>query len=61
VAFRTTGVLDPVAWEYRAPFLPAGAVIPIITPAGNYKEPLLFFSLFSAPPATYEITFEEIG
>jgi Glyoxalase-like domain len=53
VAFRTTGVLDPVAWEYPAPFLPAGAVIPIITPAGNHKEPLLFFSLFSAPPATY--------
>jgi hypothetical protein len=53
VAFRTTGALDPVAWEYPAPFLPTGAVIPIITPAGKYKEPLLFFSLFSAPPATY--------
>jgi hypothetical protein len=53
VAFRTTGALDPVAWEYPAPFLPTGAVIPIITPARKYKEPLLFFSLFSAPPATY--------
>ena len=53
VAFRTTGVLDPVAWEYPAPFLPDGAVNPIIIPAGNYQEPLLFFSLFSAPPVTY--------
>lgn len=53
VAFRTTGALEPVAWEYPAPFLPAGAVIPIISPAGQYEEPLLFFSLLSALPGTF--------
>ena len=56
VAFRRTGPAqddEPETWDYAAPFLPGGATIPIITPAGLAREPLLFIATVSAPPASY--------
>jgi hypothetical protein len=56
VAFRRTGPAqedEPETWDYAAPFLPGGATIPIMTPAGLAREPLLLISTVSAPPASY--------
>lgn len=39
-------------WAYRAPYLPPGASIPIVTPRGAYQEPLVFFIPGSQAPAT---------
>src|SRR4051794_1439467 len=37
-------------WPYQAPFLQAGASIPIITPRFQWHEPLTFISLGSQAP-----------
>lgn len=39
-------------WPYEAPFLPAGADIPIVTPRFLFEEPLLFLSPVSQAPVT---------
>jgi glyoxalase-like protein len=53
VAFRPENSKVPVeTWPYEAPFLPAGANIPIVTPRFRWREPLTFISLVSQEPAT---------
>jgi len=50
IAFRP-GINPPVeTWAYEAPFLPAGATIPIVTPPYRAHEPLVFLSLVSPLP-----------
>lgn len=38
-------------WPYEAPFLPAGAHIPIVTPRCVFGEPVVFLSMVSQAPA----------
>src|SRR2546427_4313827 len=53
IAFRPEGGEVPVeTWPYLAPFLPAGANLPIVTPRFRWQEPLTFISLTSQAPAT---------
>lgn len=51
IAFRPENREIPVeTWPYEAPFLPAGANIPIVTPRFRWQEPLTFISLVSQAP-----------
>jgi hypothetical protein len=51
VALRPDNSEMPVeTWPYEAPFLPAGANIPIVTPRFRWQEPLTFISLMSQAP-----------
>ena len=53
VAFRSDDSEIPIdTWPYNAPFLPAGATIPIVTPRFQWHEPLTFISLVSQAPVT---------
>ena len=53
VAFRPENSEVPIeTWPYRAPFLAAGAQIPIVTPRFQWHEPLTFISLVSQAPVT---------
>ena len=53
VAYRPgTAELPIETWPYQAPFLPAGADIPIVTPQFRSQEPLVFLSLVSQAPVT---------
>jgi hypothetical protein len=48
------GVIPVETWPYKAPFLDAGAAIPIVTPRFAPQEPLVFFSpLPSHAPVTW--------
>jgi hypothetical protein len=53
ISFRPDGSeLSIETWPYRAPFLQAGASIPIVTPRFRWDEPLTFFSHVSQAPVT---------
>jgi len=53
IAFRPEGNEVPVeTWPYLAPFLPAGANLPIVTPLFRWQEPLAFISPASQAPVT---------
>jgi hypothetical protein len=52
IAFRPGDGIPVETWPYEAPFLPAGATIPIVTPRYAAHEPLVFMSLVSQAPAT---------
>lgn len=55
ISFRPvegSGARQPLAtWPYAAPFLPAGASIPVVTPPDSASEPLVFLSLVSQAPS----------
>ena len=59
IAFRFVEGAEKAApvetWPYRAPFLPAGASIPIVTPAYASQEPLVFLSLVAQAPAEWPV------
>ncbi len=54
VAFRfvkdTKQDIPLETWSYHAPFLPDGAIIPIVTPFNSIQEPLVFLSLVTKAP-----------
>ncbi|MGH7563005.1 MAG: VOC family protein [Gemmatimonadota bacterium] len=52
IALRPDGDVEVDTWAYKAPFLPAGASIPIVTPRSECHEPLVFLILGSQAPAT---------
>ena len=58
VAFRLRDgerAWPPAMWRYAAPFLRKGESLPIVTPRGAARQPLVFFSVGSpGPPAGYE-------
>jgi len=54
IAFRPENSEVPVeTWPYPAPFLPAGANLPIVTPRFRWDEPLTFISPTSQAPVTW--------
>jgi hypothetical protein len=53
VAFRPRDFGAPVpTWPYKAPFLPVGSTIPIVTPQFSLYEPLVFLSTVSQAPSS---------
>jgi len=44
------GALPFETWPYRAAYLPAGASLPIVTPPGSLREPLVFVMTQPRPP-----------
>ncbi len=56
IAFRLTDGAPPGGmWGYRAAYLPAGSAIPIVTPPGAWREPLVFQSPGGRPPPEWPV------
>ena len=56
VAFRSEDSDVPVeTWPYKAPFLPIGANIPVVTPRFKWREPMTFISPVSQAPITLPV------